>query len=443
MERSIDRRTALAILGSVSVAVAGCTDPMDDGDEPDPGNETDPTPTPTPTPDDNSDDDDDDNEEEEPPDEDDVDQAAIDRATIEAGEAIDNFDEWDGSGGAYVEADEGHFLTDPHSLYVEQFGVTYATGGYDENEGFAVGDRHISTAVKVEEPTGGTLEIRFRAPDTDNRIVCQRRLPADVTDWFRVDMGITRGKGSPAMDDVQAIRVHVAGDEPSDVSFRIDDLRLTENTHDSAAILAFYGARPEHYDLVLPILEERDMTAAAVVPPHAIGEDDRIGLSELREMRDAGWDVCSFPSLNGALPELDAEDQRTTIESAKGHLEDVGFADGARHFFAPGNRINADTIDIVQEVHDTGFVYGGNSAGLPPTAPHTLPVLTGKYYDASRSAILRADIHGQLATLAFDRLGEQGMSEEDFNRQLDRIEDNDYGDGLDVITPSDLIDDYL
>lgn len=443
------RRATISLIAGAAMGLSGCvlsddgegapepgdTDDEDDSTEPgdDAGNESDDEPSGNVT---DGQDTDTDNTGERG----DARARAIERATIDYGEVIGSVENWYGSGGSYVALDQEEALTEPGALQVELFDSTFATAGYDFEEPFDLGDRHLSTAVKVESPVGGQLEIRLRAPSDEERVISARRVPSDVTGWMRVDMGITRGVGGPDLSNVQQLRLHVAGSENTDVRYWIDDFRATENSGDSYAILAFYGARTPQYETAFPILEERGLQAAVAVPPTGIGSDGRMTLDQLRELQDAGWDICSLPTRGGILPELSRDEQRSVIEAEKERLEELGFETGARHFFAPHHRMNTDTIDIVQDVHETGFIYGGNSAGMPPTAPHTLPVINGEEYDSSRSVILRADKHDQLVTLGIEDIGgDDGISPESLEDQLDRLEDNDYAGGLNVITPSDLV----
>lgn len=433
------RRTLLASLGAASAGIAGCldsgpgasdddsneTDDQDDQDDGDPGG------------DEGSDDSgEDDGNGGEP-------QGSY-QATIDHGEIVSDFTdgEWSGHGGSVTLIDEDEAISGDVALRVEKESDSYATAGYSFPDGLDVTGKHLSMAVKPEAPLGGEFEIRLRAPDSSNRVVSSKLLPADLEDWMRVDMGFTQGGGSPQLDDVQSIRVHLAGNEETNVGFWIDDFRMTESAGDSYVILAFLGGYESYYDEVFPMLEERGMQAAIPVRPAAVG-GTRIKEDQLLELRDAGWDVCSYPSRGEPLPAMSAEEQREVIEGDQALLADWGFEDGSRHFFSPRNRLSAETLNILADVHDTGFVYGVNSAGMPPTEPLAIPTINGENYESSRSVILRADLHEQLVTLVFDGIGEDGVTIEDLEAQLDRIEENEYAGGLNVITPSQLVDEFL
>ena len=338
--------------------------------------------------------------------------------------------------------DQGAAISGKHALRVEN-GQNVSTIAYAPSKTLSLKGKNLSMAVKVDSPVGGRFEVRLRTPDGSSRFVSTRRLPPAMKDWMRLDMGITRGKNNPDITNVQEIRVEMVGQKGSNVKYWIDDIRFTEAKAKPNAILAFYGGKQSHYETAFPLLKERGWKAAVPVRPSAIGNKGFMDIGQLRELRDAGWDVCSFPMRGSPLPKMSAEQQRQVITADQQFLKDRGFRDGSRHFFAPFHSVNGDTVDILREVHDTGFLFGGSSVGVPPTAPYVLPTINGGDYDSSRAVILRANLHNQLVTLGFDAIGGEGMPVKDFKAQLDRIENNDYAGGLNVITPSQLKKQYL
>ncbi len=364
---------------------------------------------------------------------------------IERGDVLDDFSDerWFPLRGETLSLDREQAISGRYALRIENSASRYSTIGLAPSETLSLEGRNFSMAVKVDSPVGGRMEVRFRSPNSENRFVCTRRLPPAFSDWMRLDFGITRGKGNPDIDDIGELRIEMIGPEDSSIRYWIDDIRLTEAEETPLAILAFYGGLKSHYDVALPMLEERGWGAAVPVRPASIGVDDRMGIGHLRDVRDAGWDVCSFPIRGTPLPEMTPERQRQVITDDQEFLTNRGFPDGARHFFAPHHSINADTVNVLRDVHETGFLYGGSSVGVPPTAPYTIPTINGGDYGSSRAVILRANRHNQLVVLGFDEIGDEGMSVDDFEAQLDRLEKNDYAGGLNVVTPSQLVDEYL
>ncbi|WP_331233458.1 polysaccharide deacetylase family protein [Natronorarus salvus] len=442
------RRTFLALVGATAAGLAGCTGA---DDEPAATPAETPTPSPTPTETDDSTaegdegddeaengDDGDDSEDEEP-------EEVFRYPAIDYGTLVDGFEEplWRGREGAEPIRVTDERVSGRHAMRIERESAASVRIVRRFSEGVDVSGKHLSMAVKVDDPDGGRVQIDLHAPTVDQRHVSSRRLPTTMGKWLRVDFGLTRGVGSPDFSDVTEIHIEYVPWEPGDVRLWVDDLRATDGVGRSHAILAFYGGHVSQYEEAFPRLEARGMRGVVALSADSIGREGRMTESQLSELADAGWDIASLPTARGHLSSLTASEQHRVIERNRQRLSELGFGAGARHFFAPHDRIDGDTLAAVRELHETGFVYGGNSAGMPPTAPHTIPVLNGAHLESSRAAILRADRHKQLVVPRFELIGEDGMELSEFDAQLDRLESNSYAGGLTVITASDLVDEFL
>jgi len=423
MNERADRRAFLATATAVTAAVAGCSSNPDDENQTT-SREPESTPTSTETETSTS--------------------GRMVPPAIDYGDPLTDFDQsrWSGVRGETLTLDEETTVSGKQALRVEDSGNNLSTLAFTPTTPISLEGRNLSMAVKVEAPVGGRFEVRFRSPNRKNRYVCTRHLPPMMDDWMRIDFGITRGWNGPDISNIREIRFEVKGPKGSEIKYWLDDVRATEAAGTPHAILAFYGGLESHYGTVFPILQDRGMSAVVPVLPAAIGSDGRMDIGQLREVRDAGWDVSSFPLRGRPLPEMSEERQRKVITEDKQFLEQKGFEDGARHFFSPTDNIDGSTVEILRDVHETAFVYGGGSANVPPTAPYTVPEINGFDYDSSRDVVLRANKHDQVITLVFEEIGDEGMSVEDFEKQLDRIENNEYAGGLDVITPSELVAKY-
>ena len=433
--RPFSRRTFLGTVGAASIGFAGCMDDNGNGSDNETGGNSTDNGNETGNGTDNETDRDengDGNGDGESP------------AAIDYGELIDDFEDggsWFSIRNEQLTPDEGEAITGEHALRIESE-ENVSTIAWAPSAPLDFSDRYLSMAVKVAAPLGGRLQLDVRAPGSSDRVVSTRRLPPAIDDWFRIDFGYTRGVGNPNFERVQEIRLEMVAPEDGQIQYWIDDFRATPARDESNVILAFYGGLESHYETVFPLLEERGWTGVAAVSQDLLNRSGRLSIDQLREMRDAGWEVCSFPQHAGQLPELSAEEQRRVIENNRDYLANRGFEDGSRHFFTPYNTMNTDTLNVLRDTHETAFLFGANSSGIPPTGRHTISAINGSDYDSSRAAILRADIHNQVVVPYFEHIGEEGMAVEDFEAQLDRIEQNSYGDGLVPITPSELLDYY-
>lgn len=407
----------LATIGATSTALAGCTELLSDGEEGDP--------------------------------EDDTDGESGDDSrrwpAIDEGESLSDFedlDEWFprdselsaapdeariGSQAAVVESDGRQARID----------IRFS-GGIDLSE--------WDTSLAVKPESANKIVVEFLAPDRDARLNTVRTIPEEYDGWFRLDCGYEhKPEGEPDLTNVTRINVIAVGPADGPTKMIVDDLRRTPAVDNGKAILAFYGGHDSHYDIAAEMLAERGWAGAVPVSPDRIGGRGRMGLAELRDLRDHGWDVCSYPGVSTPLPEMPEDRQRQILESTRNSLADNGFEDGSRHLFVPDDRMDATTNEIVRDVHESAFLFGSCTSGVPPTGMHTIPLIWGPaLHNGVRRHINLADQYQLLTVLRIPRIvedddvgpDENRMSLADFEHLLDHLEHR----GLDVITPSDLVD---
>lgn len=416
MDHDLSRRHALATFAAGSTAIAGCLDFLS-GDGTDDGSEAD---------------------------EDGANGAGPTWPAIDAGEVLDDFEDLDrwGVRTGRIDAAPDEARTGSQAAVVESdertAGITIAF-----NDGLDLEGWDTSLAVKPE--SASQIIVEFIAPTRDERLTTVRTVPDEYDGWFRLDCGYEhKPEGEPDLSNVTRLNVIAVGPDDGPTRMLVDDLRRTEAVDNGKAILACYGGHDSHYDIAADLLAERGWAAAVPVDPTRIGGQGRMGVDELQELRDRGWDVCSYPRGESDLTEMPEERQRSVIESAREALADRGFEDGSRHFFAPDwRRMSPTTHEIVRDLHETGFLFGSCPTGAPPTGIHMTPVIWGPaLHNGVRRHINLCDQYQQLTVIRIPRIvddedaGDGSMSLEDFEHLLDHLENR----GLDVITPSDLVD---
>lgn len=418
MDKNNTRRGFLTVVGGTGATLAGCLDAI-------PGPQSDQTDSPAEADSDGDD-----------PAGSDADGAAeLGGTQIDDFEDLDNWAELEGE----IDAETESPYQGSQAAHVVNEGTT--AGIFTAfSDGLDIDGQHLSLALRVEEPAGLQLVVEVMAPAQSDHVVATRRLPADLADWFRVDLGYTNDRGEPGFESVQEIRIYLQTSDERAIQFWVDDLRSTSAIETGVVILAFYGALPSHYETVAPLLDDRGWAGVAAVAPQTLNAEGRLDIDQIRQMRDLGWDISSFPLRGDPFPEMSPEDQRNEIQQAHDYLNQRGFEDGARHFFAPYDRIDGETLDILQDVHETGFLFGASPTAVPPTGPHTISRIDGTDLEGTARLITLAEQYNQLVTLTLPSVGDDGeeMSTEEFEALLDFIEDRD----VEVITPSQLLDEY-
>ncbi|ELY47367.1 polysaccharide deacetylase family protein [Natronorubrum sulfidifaciens] len=311
-------------------------------------------------------------------------------------------------------------------------------------DGLDLREWDTSLAVKPENAT--RIVVEFLAPDREARLNTVRTIPDEFDGWFRLDCGYEhKPEGEPDLSNVTRINIVAVGPEDGKTRVLVDDLRRTTGADNGKAILAFYGGHDSHYDIAAELLEERGWAAAAAISPDRIGDQGRMGQRQLHELQDRGWDICSYPRVSMALPEMPESRQQQVLETNRDLLESAGFEDGARHLFIPEDRMDATTNELIRDVYDSAFLFGSCTAGIPPTGMHTIPLIWGPaLHNGVRRHINLADQYQVLTVLRIPRIVDEEdvhpdanrMSLDDFEHLLNHLEHR----GLDVITPSDLVD---
>ncbi len=435
MKQRSNRRRFLATVGAGTALLAGCADL---GGEDEEGEETDDVAANGAEADDGDDEEGDDDGEETPEEEEEEDEDVTPPA-IGHGELLDDFEDegnWATLAGDFG-GDEDEALTGSQSLRIEsedgRAGVLQAIGGLDM-EG-----QDLSFAIKVDSPRPTNVVIQVLAPFESDMLTCRRRILSMYEGWQRVDVGYTSVRGEPDLSDVEEIRIFVEGEEDEETRFWIDDLRLTEAADQGYVMLTFDDIVENQYDVAFPMFEEREMRGVLATIPPSINQEGRLSTDQLREMRDAGWDVSAHTERSDTLTEMDPEEARAELEADHEYLEGRGFEDGARAHFVPYHDVNQEVVDITRDIYDFNSYFGGCNNAMPPTDPHTVSRNAMHDLDGFTQLVDMAAEYNQLAIGLAHGVGEgdlDDITEEELDSLLDYIEDTD----VEVVTVSDILD---
>jgi peptidoglycan/xylan/chitin deacetylase (PgdA/CDA1 family) len=362
------------------------------------------------------------------------------------GEVLEDFEDFEnstwGTIGGTVTPDAKDAYAGSQSLRLENKNGDVAGIFKAFSKGLDLTQHDLSIAVKLEKPARGKFAAEIIAPARSSMLVSKRWIPKELDGWFRIDLGYTGKQGDPVMKSVQELRLMVQTPEGEPIKFWIDDLRLIEKPKRGKVILQFDDGHVSAYTEAFKRLHERGWGGSIGVIPGTVNSDSRITMGQMREMRDAGWDMMSHPHPPSAkpLPAHSKEEQRKLIERSKKYLELKGFPKGARHFVAPYNRVNTDTIELLREYHETGFMFGAcpNNA-IRPSGMHTISRVMGKDPRGTRRVLNIAEDFKQMVAIQWHSIGDgEGYetSIAEFENVLDHIAQKD----MDVVTPSQLID---
>lgn len=420
MKPDSTRRRFVAALGAAGAAsLAGCANVRRRLGLPDPNSMNDDTgdqtPTPTPTSD--------------------------DEGPFDRGEILADFEDMDGWG----TVGRGGWTADSSEVYAGSQSVRLeapqgqAAGVFRSfTDGLDLTSHDLSIALKMEQPSAGKFSTELLAPGRTNMVSSNRFIVEEYDGWLRIDLGYTARNGDPDLSNIQELRLYVrGGDEP--VKAWIDDLRKIPKGDGGQVMFTFDDSRASQYDIAFQRFQELDWSAGVGVIPDTIDTPDNLTMGQLREMRDAGWDVMSHPQESRPLPAYSRNKQLQVVGDAKEYLELKGFERGARHFIAPYNGVSPTTVEILEEVgHETGFTFGAcaNNASMP-TGQYTISRIMAEDLVGTRRLVDLAAAYDQLLVLTVHDIGPEGsISEEDFERVVSLVQERD----VEVVAPSTLID---
>lgn len=427
MDAQPNRRRFLATLGvsSAALASAGCIDSLGSTTDDQNGNSSDDNGNGS----DNGDDGTDSGKQVTPP-------------AITDGESIDDFEEieWTPMYDHTSVSGDNDALVGEQSMFVESSNKEVAGAFRAFSEGQDFSGKDLSLAIRVKSPRPAQVTLEIRAPGSSDKLTSTRSIPSEFDGWLRMDGGYTGKRGEPNLGNVQVLRLYVRprGDASGPIRFWVDDLRTTQRGNRGKVILTFDDGVENQYTTALPMLEERGWAGVAAVIRDSLNVPGRLSMSQLREMRDAGWDISAHGGT--ALPEMEEGKRRENLKEARNYLENRGFKESAGYYFAPYNRMDAASLKDVRAVYDASFIHGGQSNAVPPTTSHMVSRINGHALDGVADLLDLAEEYNQLVVTLVHGIGDissdrNDISKADLGILLNEIETRD----LEVVTVSELM----
>lgn len=292
----------------------------------------------------------------------------------------------------------------------------------------------LSISFNLLEPAWESLVIELVAPDDDNTVMMKRGVWR--SGWVRLDFGPRRVNGTPDLSDVREIRISMYTGGGTTARFLVDSLRVVDERVGGKALLTFDDNHISQYETAFPLLNDYDYTGLVAAIPWA-DDGERIPVSGLSELDDAGWDIASHPQREASFRELDPAEKRDAIRSTKQWLLENGFESGSRFIVWPYGRYDAETLEIAREYHHLGFTTDGSPQGAV-TGPLTVSRVSGDDVEAAKRAIDLAAAYDQNIVISYHRVGdyESQVSAAGLEETLAHLKSS----SLDVITASEYFE---
>ncbi|UPM43302.1 polysaccharide deacetylase family protein [Halocatena salina] len=301
-------------------------------------------------------------------------------------------------------------------------------------EALNLSSHDLSLAVKVNKPDSIKVRAEIIAPAQSTMLTSTRHIPIELDGWVRFDLGYTGKRGNPVLDSVTKVNVQIG---PVDKPFQVlvDDLRKIPKPDTGKVMFQFDDGHVSAYETAYPTLKQNGWSGAVAVAPNAVGGDDRITEADMREMGGDGWDMIGHAS--ELLPDHSSKEQRQILQQTKQYLEVKGFTNGARHFVAPYSRVDTTTLNHINDLFETGYLFGaGPNNAKHPSNSAFISRVQGPSADGTSQIVDMAAEFNQLAVISYHEIGSEGVSVDTFEQIVDHVNSKD----VDVVTPSQLID---
>lgn len=294
-------------------------------------------------------------------------------------------------------------------------------------------DKTLSLAMRPKAPRGSLLvELRLFAPDEANTLTMGElfRVRADQS-WLRLDLATRNFTGNPDLSKVTRVELTVRA-ASGRVEFYFDDLRSVPAPENGTVYLTFDDALDSHYNEAFKRMQEYDMPGTAGVITKKVGSNGTLNEDQLKEMQDAGWEICSHSTTNEKLPEKSQQEMMIKVNEASDWLARRGFESGKDSFIYPHGAFNDTLINVVKKNHTQAFRYMDplSAASGKITDPYTIGRGDAAYNLAfSKTMVNYAEQFNHNVVLTFHDITDDGndlsMSPGDFDDLLNYLSRRD------------------
>jgi peptidoglycan/xylan/chitin deacetylase (PgdA/CDA1 family) len=299
-------------------------------------------------------------------------------------------------------------------------------------------NRGFSLAAKWEAPSDAWYQVALTLRDADGDFLRFTQVveAPHRSDWHRLDLGVHSVGGDPDLTRVTGMDVMTwVGDGASRVF--VDDLRSVPTADTGYVLFTFDDAPESAYTVAYPAMRERGFAGCVGVIKRHLGHSGYLSLDRMDEMAAAGWEFCSHPQFDRALPEMGLDRLDDTLAAYKSWLYDHGFDRGAETMIYPYGAVDDAALEVVADYHRLAFKVERGQYSPRVSSPLLLGRTDGDRFESVCQAIDRAARYGLVVPIMYHALNAEGrISKADFEATVDLVADTD---GIEVITPSEYL----
>lgn len=302
-------------------------------------------------------------------------------------------------------------------------------------------NRDLSFAVKVDKPASANISVYLYDTAGKTTALLQGRHSKHPDGWVRVNPSINQVNGD--LSSINRILITIGGSGKGK-KYWVDDLRFHEKTANKAQVMfTFDYITRSIYEVAFPEMKKRDIQGAVSVPTDRVGNADRLTVEELKEMKDAGWEITSMTNDFASMYGVSERVQRKRIERAKNMLKQWDLGEPAALMY-PKGFCDDTTVKLAEEHHDLGFLtFNDSERGTSQSA------IMGQQFvnrsqpstaQAFKNQVRPAKAYNGLYVAHQNQIGPNADNNRKvFTEMLDHVKKQRKQGNVKVVQPSDLV----
>lgn len=258
------------------------------------------------------------------------------------------------------------------------------------------------------------------------------------TEFMPLDLGIYEWDSEPPdLSAIDSLRIQTRFGDTASGTLWVDSIDLEPIPETPKLMIQWDDGFESQYTEALPIQREYDIPSTVFVNTANLG-GERLGVSQLQELQDHGWEIGSHLMTHDHLREISEQEQEAQITGAKQWLIDNGFEEGAEFFAYPYGEYDQSSFDLVEDHHTYAMVGGNPGYGLPKSPAH-VGRSSHRSFDAAREYVETLTQWGGIGALFWHDIPDETPLDE-FDDIMSYIDGRRQDGDLDVTTLGDLAD---
>ncbi|WP_255194933.1 polysaccharide deacetylase family protein [Halorarius litoreus] len=302
-------------------------------------------------------------------------------------------------------------------------------------------NRDISLAMKIDGPVPNNFGIYLYDTGGNATHLIQGYHDKHPDGWIRINPSIDSAGADMSSITKMLITLGGGGENKK---YWVDDIRFHEKTSDKAQVMfTFDYITRSIYEVAFSEMEKRGITGAVSVPGDRVGNADRLTVEELKELKNAGWEITSMSNNFEPLYGQSERIQRQRLERNISLLDQFGLGKPTTLMY-PKGFCDATTVKLAEEYHDLGFLtFNDSERGTSQSAlmgPTFVNRSQPSTVEALKNQVEPAKAYNGLYVVHQNQIGPNADNNRAvFTEMLDYVKEQQKQGNVEIVTPSDVV----